>query len=57
MTRQIGEDAVRRTVMVQVPAERAFAAFTDGFATWWPREYTWASDVLDTIERAGRYAQ
>jgi uncharacterized protein YndB with AHSA1/START domain len=48
MSHQTIED-VRRNVTVPVPAERAFAVFTDGLATWWPREYTWAGDALDTI--------
>lgn len=37
------------TLTVAAPRERAFAVFTDGLATWWPREYTWARDVLETI--------
>ena len=28
---------VRRTVTVNASPERAFAVFTDGIATWWPR--------------------
>jgi uncharacterized protein YndB with AHSA1/START domain len=41
--------SVRAEVTVPVPVERAFAVFTDGFATWWPAEYTWSQDVLQTI--------
>jgi uncharacterized protein YndB with AHSA1/START domain len=44
-----GEDVIRRTFTVPVAPERAFAAFTDGLATWWPPEFTWSGDVLDTI--------
>ena len=44
MTHPIGEAAVRRTVTVPIPADRAFAVFTEGFATWWPRENAWARD-------------
>lgn len=43
------QDAVRRSVTVPVPAERAFATFTEGMAGWWPREYTWSAAALDTI--------
>jgi uncharacterized protein YndB with AHSA1/START domain len=28
--------AVRHSLVVSAPPERAFAVFTDGFATWWP---------------------
>jgi uncharacterized protein YndB with AHSA1/START domain len=41
--------AVRRTLRVYVPAERAFSVFTERFGAWWPREYTWANEVLETI--------
>lgn len=49
MAQQDEGDAIRRTVTVRATPERAFAAFTEGLATWWPREYTWSGDVLDTI--------
>jgi uncharacterized protein YndB with AHSA1/START domain len=40
---------IRRTVEVPIPPERAFVLFTEEMDSWWPREYTWAGDVLDTI--------
>ena len=40
---------MRVAVTVAAPPERAFDVFTHSFATWWPREYTWSGDVLDTI--------
>lgn len=43
------QDAVRRSVTVPVPPDRAFTTFTDGMATWWPREYTWSRRTLETI--------
>jgi uncharacterized protein YndB with AHSA1/START domain len=33
---------VRTAVSVPATPERAFQAFTGGFADWWMREYTWA---------------
>jgi hypothetical protein len=30
--------AVRRSITVQAPPERAFEVFTAGFSTWWPLE-------------------
>ena len=30
--------AVRRAIVVDAPPERAFSVFTEGIATWWPRE-------------------
>lgn len=30
--------AVRQSIVVQAPQERAFAVFTEQFDSWWPRE-------------------
>ena len=49
MAEQDTEEAVRRTLTVPVPVDRAFALFTGELATWWPPEYTWAKDKLETI--------
>lgn len=58
MTEQDAKEAVQHTFTVEVPVERAFALFTDGLAAWWPPEYTWAKDTLETIgiepEEGGR---
>lgn len=43
------EDRVSVGCDVPVPVERAFALFVDELASWWPAEYTWSGDVLDTI--------
>jgi uncharacterized protein YndB with AHSA1/START domain len=40
MTTQAADTAARAEVMVDAPQERAFAVFTDGIDTWWPREHT-----------------
>jgi uncharacterized protein YndB with AHSA1/START domain len=31
--------AVRKTITVKAPQERAFRVFTEQFNTWWPREH------------------
>ena len=31
--------AVRRSVTVKAPIEKAFAVFTESFGTWWPADY------------------
>jgi len=49
MTDSSSGDSVRGTVTVQTSPERAWEAFTAGFAGWWPREYTWAGGVLEDI--------
>ncbi len=49
MTRPDNTDTIHRTLRVDVTAAHAFAVFTGGLATWWPPEYTWAGEVLDTI--------
>jgi uncharacterized protein YndB with AHSA1/START domain len=36
MTQQAAGLAVRQTVTVGAPPERAFAVFTEGLASWWP---------------------
>jgi hypothetical protein len=51
---QATEDAIRLTLTVQALAERAFAVFAEGLASWYPSEYTWSQDVLDTIAIEGR---
>jgi uncharacterized protein YndB with AHSA1/START domain len=40
---------VRHEVVVDAPADRAFEHFTARLAAWWPSEYTWAGDTLETI--------
>lgn len=49
MTDLIGVDPIRRTLTVPVEMDRAFRLFTDELASWWPQEYTWAKNVLETI--------
>jgi uncharacterized protein YndB with AHSA1/START domain len=42
-------ESVRSAVDVPLPTQRAFSFFTEHFAMWWPREYTWGQDVLEDI--------
>jgi uncharacterized protein YndB with AHSA1/START domain len=42
-------ESVYRTIEVALPTGRAFAFFSDHFALWWPREYTWGQEVLEDI--------
>jgi uncharacterized protein YndB with AHSA1/START domain len=36
MSTQAQIEAIRKSVTVNVPVERAFEGFTDGITTWWP---------------------
>lgn len=47
-----GERAIepmRRIVNIDCSVERAYAAFTEGFSEWWPQDYTWSGELLETI--------
>jgi uncharacterized protein YndB with AHSA1/START domain len=35
MTMQAADTSVRKSIVVEAPAERAFAVFTEGIGTWW----------------------
>lgn len=58
MSKAIDRDSIRITRTVPAPANRAFELFTDDLSTWWPAEYTWAQETLETIaiepEEGGR---
>lgn len=34
---------------LQVPVEKAFGMFVNDLNSWWPKEYSWAGDVLEKI--------
>jgi uncharacterized protein YndB with AHSA1/START domain len=36
MTTQATDAAVRTSIVVEAPVERAFSVFTEGIGTWWP---------------------
>jgi uncharacterized protein YndB with AHSA1/START domain len=41
---------VSHTLTVEAPIERAFAVFTEGFASWWPRtHHIGETDLVDAI--------
>lgn len=44
------EAAIRHSVTISAPPERAFILFTEELASWWPREYTWGGEALERIE-------
>jgi hypothetical protein len=46
----VAKGSVRRAVTVPVPADRAFAVFTEEMSSWWPREYTWSEEDLDGMD-------
>jgi uncharacterized protein YndB with AHSA1/START domain len=39
MTVQASETAVRTSITVNAPIERAFSVFTEGIGTWWPPDH------------------
>jgi uncharacterized protein YndB with AHSA1/START domain len=39
MTTQAADTAVRSSIVVEAPLERAFAVFTDDIGSWWPPEH------------------
>ncbi len=43
------EDSVTHDVVVPVSPEDAFYFFAHELGAWWPEEYTWAKEDLDTI--------
>jgi uncharacterized protein YndB with AHSA1/START domain len=52
--------AVRRSITVSAPQERAFEVFTTGFSSWWPLDShhigeTMATDVIIDPRAGGRW--
>ena len=42
--------AIRGTISLDVPAERAFSVFTGSIGTWWPRDYhIGQADMADVV--------
>jgi uncharacterized protein YndB with AHSA1/START domain len=46
---QPDEQAIRLSMVVPASLDQAFDIFTAGLANWWPAEYTWSQEVLETI--------
>ena len=42
-------NALERSTEVPLPADKAFHKFIDDFNAWWPQEYTWSRDKLESI--------
>jgi uncharacterized protein YndB with AHSA1/START domain len=49
MTAQATLEAVRKSITVQAPLERAFSVFTEGMASWWPPEHHIIGVPLDRM--------
>lgn len=49
MTDHTSDDAIRLSVTVPAPADRAFAVFAERMGEWWPRAYTWSGDATDRV--------
>lgn len=41
---------IKQVFTVPLTARNAFDLFTNKLHSWWPKEYTWAGDVLENIE-------
>jgi len=48
MTEQATQDAVRKSVVVPLAVDRAFALFTEQIGSWWPREYQIGRSAYET---------
>jgi uncharacterized protein YndB with AHSA1/START domain len=46
---QTAATAVRRSITVDAPVERAFEVFTTGFGSWWPLDYHTGDQVPQTV--------
>lgn len=41
---------IKQVFTVPLTAGKAFDLFVNQLHSWWPKEYTWAGDVLESIE-------
>jgi uncharacterized protein YndB with AHSA1/START domain len=48
-TARAGIEPIRHEIDVEAPPTEAFAAFTEGIAIWWPRDFTWSGQLLERI--------
>jgi uncharacterized protein YndB with AHSA1/START domain len=49
MTKTVEETAVRKSVRVQAPIERAFSMFVEQMETWWPPEHHIGGNPFQSI--------
>jgi uncharacterized protein YndB with AHSA1/START domain len=49
MTTQAADATARASVTVHAPIDRAFAVFTDGIDSWWPRAHTIGEAELEQM--------
>lgn len=56
MSQMTDELAIRKSVMVRCPPERAFRVFTEGIGTWWPfaRGHSIFGEAAETAVVEGR---
>lgn len=45
----MADDAIHFQEEVVVAPEKAFKCFAEGLGAWWPREYTWSGECLESI--------
>ena len=48
-TARAGIEPIQHEIDVEAPPTEAFAAFTEGIAIWWPRDFTWSGQLLERI--------
>jgi len=48
------DTAVRHSITVAAPQEKAFAVFTEGFDRWWPRSHKIGPEALEQAVLEGR---
>jgi uncharacterized protein YndB with AHSA1/START domain len=49
VSRGVEIEPIRLSIEIGVGREAAFGHFVDRFETWWPREYSWSGDALESI--------
>ncbi len=43
-------EEIELEVEINLPIEKVFSEFVDGFGNWWPKEYTWSQQKLENIK-------